>query len=535
MNPRLPAPEVEQPLAIAPPRPWYQRPALDRPSQAFIHELMYGNEAQAAFRDRGEQGYVEYVNQGFMNASHLAGFALQQYQRPSQPEANAPSERRVQIARNAGAAGDRPASAAHADAAAPSPPLVVTPTGEDRAKQEREQRLRDATLRYAGLIATRRASHGDALLERQRQRGRAGRVMARVIGAVINPAEIGDYGRAERLARNSSEAADEYRRQVEAYISTEPRNHDQEVNARRDLMDQFETAVQGEALAQTYPRRRQDGSRYRNRWDNLRVRMAQSWFSGGKVRRAVIVAPWAVGAGAVIGLAVGAASWPVIVVGGVGALLAGESIGGAIASTVSRFQAAHPPTHELHGQQAMARNLSRANFLHVHLTPTEEQLDLTRVYESATVARAAENLRRKRRAEALGAVAAGAAFGVAAWSVANLRPILNQGQGAHPGAAHSPTPSPTHPTPTPNTTPTPTVNVHDAPWNVAHQLQPGHEWNLINNTMQHYNAAHGTHLHLVENANGTHWTWIEDGARALNPSQQTVFNQLMQTLAPHTP
>lgn len=532
MNPRLAAPIVERPLALTPPQPWYQRPALDKPSQAYIQELMYGVDAQAAFRDRGEQGYVEYVNQGFVNAAHLGEFALRQHQWP-QPASDAVPQRGARTVRATDHEANRPTASAPAEVGAPSRASAVAPGAEDTAQQERMRRLNEATLRYAGLIATRRASHGDALLERQRRRGRAGRVIARVVGAIINPAEIRDYGRAQQLARSSSEAADEYRRRVDEYIVAEPRNHDQEVNARRDLMDQFETAVQGQALAQTYPRQRQDGSRYRSRWDNLRVRMAQSWFSGGRVRRAAIVAPWAVGAGAVIGLAVGAASWPVIVVGLGGARLVGGLIGGAIASTVSRFQAAHLPTHELHGQQAMARNLSRARFLRPHLTPTEEQLDLTRIYESATVARAEENLRRKRRAEALGMVAACAAFGVAAWGIANLRPELYQG--AHPGATHSPTPTPAHqtPTPTPNTPPTPTVNVHDAPWNVAHQLRPGHEWDLINSSMQQYNAAHGTHLHLVEHANGTQWTWIEDGTRALSPNFQAMFNQFMQGVAAH--
>lgn len=533
MNPRLAAPTVEQPLALAPPQPWYQRPSLDKPSQAYIHELMYGDEAQAAFRDRGEQGYTDYVNQGFANAAHLGRFALRQNQRPDQLGMNIKPEGQERPARSADDTDGVGAAPISAEAADASRPFVVTPIGEDAARQERERQLNEATLRYAGLIAMRRASHGDALLERQRRRGRTGRVISRVLGGIVNPAEIGDYSRAQQLARSSSEAADEYRRRVEEYIAAEPRNHDQEVSARRDLMDQFETAVQGQALAQTYPRQRQDGSRYRSRWDDWRIRMTQSWLNGGKVRRAAMVAPWAIGAGAVLGLAVGAASWPVIVVGGVGALFAGESIGGAIASTVNRFQAAHLPTHELHGQQAMARNLSRAHFLRPHLTPTEEQLDLTRIYESATVARAQENVRRKRRAEALGAVAAGAAFGAAAWGIASLRPELNQG--AHPGATHSTTPTLTHqtPTPTPNTPPTPTVNIHDAPWNVAHQLRPGHEWDLINGSMQQYNAAHGTHLHLVEHANGTQWTWIEDGTRALNPNFQAMFNQFMQGVAAH--
>lgn len=543
MNPRLAAPAAERPLALAPPQPWYQRPALDSASQAYVHELMYGEEAVAAFRDRGEQGYVDHVNQGFVNASRLGGFALPQSRlQPPRSVADAAPERHVPAAEPRDRITDRPAAPPRTGAANLFRPFVVAPPdapdasrasvavpiGEDAARQERERRLNEAMLRYAGLIATRRASHGDALLERQRQRGRVGRVIARVVGAVVNPLEIRDYSRAQRLARSSAEAADEYRRQVDAYISAEPRNHDQEVDARRELMDQFEAAVQNQALAQTSPRQRQDGSRYRSRWDNWRVHMAQSWFSGGRVRRAVTIAPWAVGAGAAIGLVVGAASWPVVLVGLGGALLAGESIGGAVASAVNRFQAAHLPTHELHGQQAMARNLSRARFLRQHLTPTPEQLDLPRVYEFATVARAQENLRRKRRAEALGAVAAGAAFGVAAWGIANVHP----GQATHPGATHSPTPKPTQ-APTPTNPPTPTINVHEAPWNVAHQLQPGHEWDLINSAIQQYNAAHGTHLHLVAHANGTPWTWIENGHCALNPTQQATFNQFMEGVAAH--
>lgn len=495
MQPRLSAPANEPPRALAPPRPWHPPTDLDVASQMYLDELMHGEAAQTAFRDRNEEGYVDHVNQGLLNHPTLARFALPQ---------------------GLGSPGPAPAP------------------GAEAARQERERVINEATLRYAGLIAMRRASHGDALLEQQQRRGRAGRVAARVVGTILNPAETGDYKKAEQLAHRSAEAADEYRRQIDQYIASEPRTHDQAITARYELMDRFEAAVQSEALLQTRPRQAQDGRRYRNRWDTWQARQAEAWFNGGKVRRAAIVAPWALGAGAVAGIAVGAASLPAVGVGAAlfGTVLAGRSIGGAIASSVNRFQAAHRPTLELHGQQALARNRAHANYLRTHLTPTEQQLDITRVYESATLARAQENLHRKRRAELVGAVAAGAAFGVTAWGVSNLESAVNQG--AHPAATHGATSTPTHQPPTPNTTPTPTtpaVNVHDAPWNVAHQLRPGHEWDLINSAMQKYNAAHGTHLHLVEHANGTQWTWIEDGTRALNPSSQAVFNQFMDSLA----
>ncbi len=508
MNPRLAPPTSERPLALDAPRPWYQRPLLDSASQAYVNELMYGEEAQVVFRDRGEGDYVDYVNRGLLNASRLASFAL-----PQGP---------VQVSRVGADDNTRQA---------PRPPVAAS-AGEDAIRQERERRLNEATLRYAGLIAMRRASHGDALLERQQQRGRAGRVLARILGVILNPAEIGDYRRARRLARHSADAASEYRQQVEAYITAEPRTQIQEVNARRALMDQFETAVQGQALAQVASRQRPDGTRYRSWWDNRRARLAELWLGGNRAERVAIVAPPAILVGATIGVLVGAASWPIVLVGLGGALLSGRSIGGAVASTVNRFQAAHNPTQAAHTQQAQGRNAAHARLLRPVLMPNEQQRDVTHVYESATLALARQNLHRKRQAERVGAVAAGAAFGVA-WGVTHAQAM--SGRGSHPASTHGAKPG-SRPSATPNTTPSaPTVNVHDAPWNVAHQLQPGHEWDLINSSMQQYNAAHGTHLHLVNNANGTPWTWIEDGARALNPAQQTTFNQFMQSVAVHGP
>ena len=536
MQPRLMAPENPSPLAIAPPQPWYQRPSLDRASQAYINELMYGDEAQTLFRDQGEQAYVDHINQGLLNAYGLARFALQQPQRPADQVSAAPGHRMAAPTRRTGTgASAAPAATAHTADSSPFRPGEAPPLRDpDIVRRERERRLNDATLRYAGLIAMRRASHGDVLLEQQRRRGHAAQVLARVFGAVLNPAEIGDYNQAKRLARQSNDAAEEYRQRANEYIAAEARTHDANVGVRHYLMDRFETAVQEQAREQTMPHKRQDGTRYRSRWDNLRVRLTDAWFNGGKVRRAAIVAPGAVVTGAAVGVGVGLVSLPAVGVGVAlfGTLLAGRSIGGAIASTVNRFQAAHLPLHQRHAEQAQSRNRAHASYLRTQLTPTMDQLDITRVYESATTARAWENLQRKRRAELVGTVAAGAAFGISAWATSSLKSALYESSEHYATPGATPTPEHVTPTPTPNTPPP--VNVHDYPWNVAHQLQPGHEWNLINNSMQQYNTAYGTHLHLVEHANGTPWTWIENGARALNPAQQTMFNQFMHSVA-HAP
>lgn len=523
MQPRLMAPENPSPLAIT-------QLLLDRASQAYIHELMYGDEAQKLFRDQGDDAYVDHINRGLLHASSLARFALPQRQEPveRQPDDLAPS-----MTTPTQGAADTNTARLPADAVSPFRPGEAPPPRTDASRQERERQLHDATLRYAGLIAMRRGSHGDVLLEQQRRRGRAAQIITRVFGAVLNPAEIGDYGRAERLAGSSAEAAEEYRQKANEYIAAEAHNHDQNVSVRYYLMNQFEQAVQEQAQQQSLPHRRQNGERYRTRWDNVRVRLADIWLNGGKVSRVIIVAPGAAAAGAAVGLAVGLVSLPAVGVGAAlfGTLLAGRSIGGAIAGTVNRFQEAHQPTHERHDEQAQARNQAHANYLRIQMTPTEQQLDITRVYESATLVRAWENLQRKRRAELVGAVAAGAAFGVSLWATTAVKSALYESTEHYA----TPGPTPAHSTPTPNTPPTPTVNLHDYPWDVAHQLQPGHEWNLINNSIQQYNTAYGTQLHLVAHANGTPWTWIENGARALNPAQQTMFNQFMETAAAGTP
>jgi hypothetical protein len=86
------------------------------------------------------------------------------------------------------------------------------------------------------------------------------------------------------------------------------------------------------------------------------------------------------------------------------------------------------------------------------------------------------------------------------------------GHGGHNGGGENPT----------------NVNPDQAPWSVAHQMAPGHEFQTMHATMNQLNHQFNMHLHYVTQPDGK--IWIENGGKALNHAQQLAFNRIMEGL-----
>lgn len=62
------------------------------------------------------------------------------------------------------------------------------------------------------------------------------------------------------------------------------------------------------------------------------------------------------------------------------------------------------------------------------------------------------------------------------------------------------------------------------PWQIAHDLKPGHERVVMQNSLNVFNREHGTNFRLAAHKGST---WIMDGKRAINPAQQAELESIM--------
>ncbi len=71
------------------------------------------------------------------------------------------------------------------------------------------------------------------------------------------------------------------------------------------------------------------------------------------------------------------------------------------------------------------------------------------------------------------------------------------------------------------------IDVGQYSWNVAHELAAGKENEVMQAAIDKYNELHGTGFALTPKGSST---WIMDGARAINPTEQAELNSLMTAL-----
>jgi len=506
---------------------------LDPASLAYLYDAMYSQDAQDAFRDGGERRYQDFVRHRLAAAPphvpQVSQFAEPQYW------GGQPVRMRPPMRPSAGGAVPAPPTTKYPKKIIPDPATAHAADQQELAIKE--QAFKGATDAYALVTAQRRASYGDALLIHENSGARWQRIGRRVVATVLSPFERSDHRDAERLQQESLMAADVYGRTLDDYLAVAARDAAGQFHARVAAMQQFEARVRGYMGELTYSRRDDQGNLVRTRGDERRGRLADFWFNGTKARRVGIIALSGAVIGVPAGIVVGAAlaPWWVATVVGIGAAYAGRVAGGEIARAVNRYQGVSAANLQRLENEARSRNEAFANTLQPHSQSNAVQPDVVPVYEAGTLHESRINLRRMRYARVVGGLAAAGAFGLANWLSGSARVAAEQSMQhaviqPHPQPTQTLRPAPNPPTPTPNVPPTPTpphVNVHDFPWNVAHQLKPGHEFDLINHAIGQYNAANHTHLKLVSHAFGTQWTQIENGALALNPVQQTNFNIFM--------
>jgi hypothetical protein len=243
---------------------------------------------------------------------------------------------------------------------------------------------------------------------------------------------------------------------------------------------------------------------------------------------------------AAVGVAAGVAAAAVLapaaalVAAGAATAYAGRKIGHYTAAGASRGRA-----NTAEGNRALTNRAGDAvNHYEARAnanTNLDTILDHTQYVERNTIEDVRENQGRRRVAAVVGSVAAGLGFagGVALADGMNINAAGRpRGEEAVQAQAQPEQPAPpaTEAQPAPPAQPElPNVDTNQLPFDVAHEVVPGHEMEAIRGVMDPINQAHDTAYHLVRVDGHLE---VYNGAHALNAAQQAQFNEYMlQTLA----
>ncbi len=481
-----------------------------------LHHVLTDEAAQAAFASGGEAVYSDHVRRERERLFNT---------RPPStavPRMSRPANRKAQSKAAPLLLAQPAASGVDASKRRVTHDTTVNPKAEQAYTS-----LVLATDAYARVVARQRASGAAALL--------GGSYVERLSNQVLHPTM---YAQAMRDRAEAREARGQYQAQLNEYVKAVGGTDSEKIRTKLDVMTLFERRVLALQLANTMSALAADDSRVTTRLDRLRTRLTETWLKTTRAGRFVMVAAPAAAVGLSAGILSEAGNWPgpVVVLTAAGAVLVGRSIGSGMARTASKYMVAAARGRTYLEQQAEQERLAFAGrYQDPHASPViaPVQVDVTTAYETLTGRLAEEHARRLRLASAVGAVAAAAAFGVGRLVTGGVQEVVRQQVQVRPSlrptATYTPTPGPTT-TPTPTPTPSPhAINPHQYPWDVAHQLRRGHEWDVIRQAISKFNTRFGAHLHLVNHANGT--VWVQNGAHALNSAQQTGFNNFMLQLA----
>lgn len=494
-----------------------------------LKHLLTDQAAQDAFAHGGEAGYQEHVRRERMRLLRGWPWPASGSTPPGQSASNkAPRPKQAKPATpaggQAGGRSNRPSAANQQ-----GPPL--TP---DIGR--RQAALGDVMDGYARLVAKQRSTHLDAMLD--------GRRVWQVAKQVLSPLS---YRRAEQLRVRTAAARATYKTSLDNYVDAVGGSDQDKIRTKLEAMAAFERrVVECQIEATHFAPQVQPGMRGPNRADQTRRRITQFWLTHRRLPKAAVVAVPAAAVGLGIGALVFAWGLPAIATTGAGiaAAYAGRSIGGGIASTVNQYKIATPIGYQEAADGAERRKLAFAQqYTALKLaghSVSVSDADVTTAYEQGTKLAAHNNARRRGLAQLVGGLAAAAGFGAGGFTAEQAREAFSQAHNVSPSAIEpTPTPAQTAPPPphTPPPTPTPTpprppvecINPNQYPWSVAHDLSPGHEWEVIRHAINQYNACFHTHMHLVTQPNGK--VWLENGAQALDAAQQRKFNIFMELLS----
>jgi hypothetical protein len=439
-------------------------------------------------------------------------------------------------------------------------------------EQNHDRRLSD----YARVTAEARSGH----LGRLEQGGGRVRRALRALHVVRN-VQSERTDRTIDTARNDHlQALQDYER-VYRQFNGSPRSVERRLLQGR-LDDQVQLGREIAAHRQTYARNADANGRV-SLFNRAAARIGTTWTESGRGRVFKVALP-AVVLGAGAGAAAAAFAPGVLATAaiGLGATYAGRKLGHGVSRAENRRAVLDPDRAARYRQMDM--DASRADQImdieaFLNTGNTAENLDHTQAIENVTTAQIQANRRNRTVDAAIGAAAAGLAFGAtnaglelsnafgnganAAQSVpgahsgtngtssaasngsrSNLGPVGNGnnsiGQYLHPkgtGTAGAPPnlPPAPHAAVTPNHVTAPgsvnpnlNINPNQYPWTVADKLTPGHAMPTIQHAANILNQRGGYNLHLVPQPDGT--VWLENGGHALNAAQQEIFNRFMEAV-----
>ena len=457
-----------------------------------LRHVLTDNAAQTAFAEGGERAYQEHVRRE--RARLFPQQAVPFVVTPAKPRKEAPKRPQPPPA-------SKPAEQIPARAVSPRPELI-----------EAQIALQQASDTYAQLVARDRASHLAAFLGGNRFR--------RIARQVLNPIA---FSQAQHEHGQTEAARTAYESRLQEYAAARGGSRTDMITAKLDAMAAFERRVLQLQVRRTYSGLDEQNNPRRNWQDRARLAVTRAWLANKRPVKILMVALPAAAIGAAAGIATIAWSMPGMAVAGIGiaAAYAGRSVGGGITRTVNTYRAGLPAERTLAANRAEMRRIMFASRYPLATTAAlPDGIRVSEAYETGTQQVAAENARRVGLAQLVGAVAAGASFAAVRLAGQGVQALTENVRFTnrpvtHPAAAHEPLAPPA----------TPPINPNQFPWDVAHQLRPGNEFDLIRQTIATSNAQFGTQLHLVPQPNGT--IWVENGSRALTVAQQARFNIFM--------